>query len=177
MTPKVAKSKNRTPLTPEEVGMADAMRSAWRKMEPPMDQAECADRIGVSPSMFSHWMNARERVTSEKAPFVASLLGLKAEDISLAYKASNARTEKLQGDVFALRLAVLGIAKTLSARSRDVGTAFDVEIQKAGSELPGFFDKGWLESLLAQIRAARGKEEHASQRAPSRKSSSSPGRK
>lgn len=156
--------------------MADTIKNGLARLA--VNQESFAEMVGVSPPLVSHWINYRERVTEDRAPFVASVLGVKPGDVSLAYKYRMAPIDDLHRDIQALRFAVTGVAKAISAMRPVEGEAFDAEIRDAAGAHPEFLDgQGFLGYLLGQIGEARSKSEAASQPFPVQKAASTSRRK
>jgi transcriptional regulator with XRE-family HTH domain len=170
------KKRVRPQLSAEELSMARSMHDRYKAIG--VSQEELAERLGITQGGFGHWVNGRERVPAKKAQTLAAALGMRPEEVSVAYREANRPLDRISDDILALRFAVLGLAVTLSERRLVEDGAFETRIREFAKEFPKFLEgPGWLGVLLGQIEAARGTAAKADARAPKRRVASSAGRK
>ena len=148
-------------LTREEKDMAAKMKAA---IAGDRDRTEdgAALAAGVTQGQVSHWTNGRLAVPAKRAPALAGYLGLKPEDISVAYRElmgsgpvvpDDLANNRLENDIDALRHVIDAMAVVMvTHRPRESAELVRALRRNAPAK---FLRRGYIHLLLQTLEAAR----------------------
>lgn len=147
------KPRNRYAVTEAEKAIAARLKAALAATG--LTQAQAADRLNLSQGRISQWVNAHEPVPADQAEALGALLGLKPEEISLAYQQRKNALDHLRKDIEALHFVVTGMALYITGKTPGEAFALSEEIRKTAERSDFQADGGWVGWIREHIVAAQ----------------------
>lgn len=164
----VTSMSNKRPLSPDEIRMAERMKSIIAK-DPNLTEESVGVQMGVTQGQISHWTGGRLPVPAKRALKLATILGIDdPSEISLAYRELAGRMSsgeaqevevepdlaiaRLQNDVHSLRIVLSVMATVMLSHRPAEGAAVARALKK---HVPAKFARqGFVAELLQTLERA-----------------------